>query len=207
MTFTKISALMFYRRLVKESCSKRMIYTIWVAIWFLIVSTIALFLVFITTCSPIEAYWRQVYPTYKRFTCRAKSSLLIINETSTAVNVITDVYSLVIPALLVTKLRLTRRQRIAIMFILGIGSMCVFSFEIGQLDSKLIRCPQNDFLQRLSSMVSLLLECKPGFVMDRVQVGRGIHYGNACRRYLCLRTAVKGIFPPVLWRTEWGCGQ
>jgi hypothetical protein len=123
MTFIKLSALMFYRRLAKDPCSKRFLYTIWGAIFALVFSTLILFFVFITTCSPIEAYWRQVYPTYKNFTCRREPSLLIINETSTAVNVITDVYSLVIPALLITKLRLTRRQRIAIMIILGIGSM------------------------------------------------------------------------------------
>jgi hypothetical protein len=129
MTLIKLSALMFYRRLVKESCSKRLLYTSWAAIFVLVVSTIVLFFLFITTCSPMSAYWRQVYPDYKRFTCRSRESLLIINESSAAVNVVTDIYSLAIPAVLVTKLRLTRRQRIAIMIILGIGSMWV-SFSL-----------------------------------------------------------------------------
>jgi hypothetical protein len=123
MTFIKLSALMFYRRLVQGSCSKRFKYTIWGAMCALVFSTFALFFLFITTCSPVEAYWRQVFPTYRKFTCRSQKSLLVINEASAAVNVITDIYSLVIPALLVTTLQLTRRQRIAVMFILGIGSM------------------------------------------------------------------------------------
>jgi hypothetical protein len=123
MTFIKLSALLFYRRLLKESCSRSFIYTTWAAICVLVVSTITIFFVFVTICSPVEAYWKQVYPDYKHFTCRSAKSLLITNETAAAFNVVTDIYSLVMPALLVTKLRLTKQQRIAMVFILGVGSM------------------------------------------------------------------------------------
>jgi hypothetical protein len=133
MTFIKLSALIFYRRLVKETFSKRFLYITWVAIFALVASTIILFFAFITTCDPMDAYWKQVYPDYKKltkFTCRSQESLLVINEISTGFNIISDIYSIVIPTLLVTKSRLTNRQRIAVMLLLGVGSMYVAPFSV-----------------------------------------------------------------------------
>jgi hypothetical protein len=125
MTFIKLSVLIFYRHLFKESSSGRLIYTSWGAICVLVTTSIIVSALVFTTCNPISAYWLRVYPGYGQFTCRTELSIFIINETSVVVNLITDIYSLAIPALLVTQLRLSRRQRIAVMFILGIGSMWV----------------------------------------------------------------------------------
>jgi hypothetical protein len=125
MTFIKLSVLMFYRRLFKESYSRRLIYTSWGAICFLITTSTIIFALIITTCDPISAYWLRVYPDYRQFACRTPRSIFIVNESTVVVNLMTDIYSLAIPTLLVTQLRLSSRQRVAVMFILGIGSMYV----------------------------------------------------------------------------------
>src|ERR1700749_4777600 len=62
--FTKLSVLLFYRRLVTGTCSKRYKIAIWTAMAVVLIYTFIMFWLLVVTCTPIDSFWRRMDPTY-----------------------------------------------------------------------------------------------------------------------------------------------
>jgi hypothetical protein len=76
----------------------------------------------VTACLPLETLWRSTDPTFsKPFRCQSQKLQLVVALTGASLNVATDVYAVVLPALLVLQLKVTNRQRIALMAVFGLG--------------------------------------------------------------------------------------
>jgi hypothetical protein len=116
---------MFYRRLVVGTYSQNFKWAIWVAIAFVIAYTISFFVLLFTTCRPFEAVWRQYDPswlaTHPHFYCADNGITTKISELAGALSVITDFYSVMLPAVLIMKIRVTKRQKYGLFFIFGMG--------------------------------------------------------------------------------------
>jgi hypothetical protein len=99
---------------------------IWVAIAFVVVYTLLFCIFLLTECSPIDAQWNQLNPTYtKKYHCVSINAQVLQGRISGGFMVFTDFYSVTLPAILIFRLALTRQQRIALIFVFGVGYLYV----------------------------------------------------------------------------------
>ncbi|PPJ54238.1 hypothetical protein CBER1_05157 [Cercospora berteroae] len=120
---TKISVLLFYRRLTEGSCHKLWKYLIVGAIAFTASYCIALVLALIFNCSPTDAYWKSYDPKYTaNYHC---TDTKVLNPLSGALSILSDVYSVLLPMAIMAKLKATRRQKIALNVVFSFGFLVV----------------------------------------------------------------------------------
>jgi hypothetical protein len=115
---------MFYRRLVAGTYSQRFKWAIWCAIGFVIAYTITFFIVICASCSPLEATWRQYdmnWTATHKFTCGSRNVSVRVAELVGALSVITDFYSVMLPAALIMQIHINKKQRWGLFFIFGVG--------------------------------------------------------------------------------------
>jgi hypothetical protein len=118
---TKISILLFYRRLVDRSYSKNLQNLIYVAIGFTVLFFIAFFLYLLLVCKPVDASWKSLDIGYATpYTC---SSRKIPDIMVGVISVFSDVYALIIPEVVVYRLRVERRKKIVLFALFGMGAM------------------------------------------------------------------------------------
>ncbi|TID18911.1 hypothetical protein E2P81_ATG05887 [Venturia nashicola] len=126
---TKVSVLMFYRRLVQGTYSRKFKLALWAAIAFVIAYTVAFFVLIFTTCRPFVALWQQYNPDWlaknPNFVCAAPLLETQLSELAGGLSVITDFYSVMLPAVLVFNIQITRRQKYGLCFIFGMGYLVV----------------------------------------------------------------------------------
>jgi hypothetical protein len=126
---TKISILLFYRRLAVGTISNRFIYTIYAAIAFVIAYFITFNLTLFLHCRPFESFWKQSdlrwYFKHKGtatkkadFICTSESADLIA---SALVSILQDFIAVGIPMFLFWKLRVSWKQKIALGVVFGTG--------------------------------------------------------------------------------------
>ncbi|KAK5411110.1 hypothetical protein LTR06_006000 [Exophiala xenobiotica] len=116
---TKISILFFYRRLTSGIPSFWFLYLTWAAIAFTVSYTIGLLVELFVICRPLTSYWESYSPTYdKKFTCANEHVPFLF---SAAASVTSDVYTVVLPMLLVRKLQMTCRQRLSMYALFSAG--------------------------------------------------------------------------------------
>lgn len=126
---TKISILLFYRRLAIGKISRRFLYTIYAAIAFVIAYFITFHLTLFLHCRPFRSYWKQAdirwyfkhngSATKKAdFVCSSESADLIANAIT---SILQDFIAVGIPMFLFWKLRVSWKQRIALAVVFGVG--------------------------------------------------------------------------------------
>jgi hypothetical protein len=123
--FTKVSILLFYRRLVADVCSLRYKWMIWIAIAFTVVYTAVFGILLLTNCTPLEAYWRAFdfkYALTANYTCIQTKS---INAIAGVCAVVSDCYAVALPWVITWKLQMTRRQKIALNVIFCLGLVVI----------------------------------------------------------------------------------
>ena len=140
--FTKVSVLMFYRRLVEGTLSQKFRVAIWAAskllhlrqplkmlissVAFVIAYTISFFVVIVVACDPIRAIWMQFDLKWRAendFTCTPQATQVHIAKLIGALSVVTDFYSVLLPAALVLQIQISRKQKIGLFFIFGLGML------------------------------------------------------------------------------------
>ena len=73
-------------------------------------------------CYPMESNWMQYDPTYTRsYHCQRQSSQDGSSVAGGVLSIITDFVSVTLPAILVFNVRLTKRQRLGLIFVFGLG--------------------------------------------------------------------------------------
>jgi hypothetical protein len=120
---TKISILLFYRRLVSGSVSRGFVWAIRASIF----SVAAYILTFENTlifgCRPIYAYWNQVDPVWRTTPANTYSCLNEVGALYAAniTSIVQDFLTFLMPLVLFSKLQLPIRQKVVLSGIFGIG--------------------------------------------------------------------------------------
>ena len=118
---TKISILLFYRRLVSGSISRVFYWTVIAIIISVIAYTITFEFTLIFGCQPMNAYWNEVNPIWRalnegKYHCLNEVVALLC---ANIISIIQDFLTFLMPLILFWNLRLPIRQK----FVLG----CIFS--------------------------------------------------------------------------------
>jgi hypothetical protein len=120
---TKISILLFYRRLARGTVSTPFMYAVWVAIASVVLYFFYFFFALLLTCNPVEAYWIQIDPVWyaqhkNTFKCSGEATNLII---SAVISVVHDFVACGLPALLLWKLKIPKNQKLALGGLFSVG--------------------------------------------------------------------------------------
>ncbi|KAK3075912.1 hypothetical protein LTR53_000341 [Teratosphaeriaceae sp. CCFEE 6253] len=120
---TKISVLLFYRRLVQGTFSKRWRLATIGAILFTACYCISFSLALILNCRPTEAYWKSFSLAYTAdYTCADTRNL---NPLSGALSVFSDFYSVVLPMGMLRHFEAPKRQKMALNAVFSLGLLVV----------------------------------------------------------------------------------
>jgi hypothetical protein len=120
---TKISILLFYRRLASGTISGPFLNTVYAALAFVAVYYFIFMINLFVGCQPIEAFWLQVNIfSEERYHCIDEAANLIA---AAAISVVQDFLACGLPMVLFWKLRIPPRQKIALVVIFGVGFLSV----------------------------------------------------------------------------------
>jgi hypothetical protein len=123
--FTKISILLFYRRLSIGTLSPVFHWMVRLAIGFVILGTAGYELAIFLSCRPLEAFWMKVNVTWARsnavgvdYYCFNEAADLI---SATAMSIVHDFIACFMPLVLFWTLKMATRQKIALAAIFFVG--------------------------------------------------------------------------------------
>lgn len=122
---TKVSVLLFYRRLVDGTYSRRWRWMVMFAIAFTIAYTTAFCIMLLLNCTPTEAYWRAFNPQYAttvHYTCLDTK---VINTLAGVFAAASDVYAVALPCIITWHFSVPRAQKIALNVIFSLGLLVV----------------------------------------------------------------------------------
>ena len=121
----KISVLLFYRRLSTPS-SRAFWYATWVGIWFNILHLIAFGLCLLLECRPTSAYWQSFSVKWiiegRKYYCADEGKML---PASGGISLLGDLYSTILPMILVHGLQMRVAQKRALYALFGLGFLYV----------------------------------------------------------------------------------
>lgn len=121
--FTKCSILLFYRRLTKGTYNMRWKYAILIAIAVTAIYSLLFIFMLIFSCSPTAAYWESFNPYYQEdFHCIQSQ---YTNVLSGGMSIASDLYSVLLPCIMLRKFDAPRRQKIALNIIFCLGLIAV----------------------------------------------------------------------------------
>jgi hypothetical protein len=122
---TKISILLFYRRLADGSLSVRFLYAVYTAIAFVVLYFVVFWINLFVGCQPFHAFWKQVdivWNASNKYHCFNEEMNLV---GAAVVSVVQDFIACGMPMILFWKLKIPRRQKIALGVIFGVGFLFV----------------------------------------------------------------------------------
>ena len=120
---TKVSVLLFYRRLVEGTFSKRWKWATIVAIVFTICYCLAFILTLVFNCRPTEAYWKAFSFDYNvDYHC---TNTKVLNPASGVMSVVSDLYSVILPMGMLRHFNTDRRKKIALNAVFSLGLLVV----------------------------------------------------------------------------------
>ena len=120
---TKVSVLLFYRRLVQGTFSKRWKWSTIAAIIFTVCYCVAFTLVLVFNCRPTEAYWKALSLTWnKDYQC---TNTKMLNPVSGVLSVVSDLYSVILPIGMLRHFETDRRKKIALNAVFALGLLVV----------------------------------------------------------------------------------
>jgi hypothetical protein len=124
---TKISILLFYRRLARGTISKKFLLAVHTAIASVVVYFLYFTIALLATCQPFDAYWKQIDPLWYaeqkgKFHCQNEAANLIA---SAVISVAQDFLACGLPAILLWKLQISRRQKLALGGLFSVGLLYV----------------------------------------------------------------------------------
>ena len=122
--FAKISILLFYRRLVAGTYSNAFKWVVWTSIGFVALYTFVWFVLILTTCTPLEAYWKSLNIDYTReYSCASYALQKNLSLVGGVLSVITDLYSVLLPTSVLLNLNITKKKKFGLVLIFGAGFM------------------------------------------------------------------------------------
>lgn len=126
--FIKVSVLLFYRRLARDSVSRYWIWGVICAIAFTVSYSLAFMLTLIFNCSPTEAYWKAFNPTYTMtYTC---VNTTVVNLLAGIMAIVSDLYSVFLPCMMTRHIQLPKAQKFALYIIFSLGLLAVAASSV-----------------------------------------------------------------------------
>jgi hypothetical protein len=120
---TKISVLLFYRRLVVGTYSVKWRWATIAAIVLTATYCVAFVLALVFNCRPTEAYWKALSFTYtKDYYC---ADTRLVNPLSGVLSVVSDLYSVFLPMGMLYRVEIERKRRIALYAVFSLGLLVV----------------------------------------------------------------------------------
>ena len=113
-TATKTSVLLFYRRMVKDTYSRRWLYAIWAALACTGAFFVAIIFTYCFICQPLSAYWESYSLGYdEEYQCINGN---ILTPVSGVLSIISDLYAVILPCVMLRHydLDVPRRQKIGL---------------------------------------------------------------------------------------------
>ena len=126
LSFTKISVLLFYRRL-SVSFTDKFLIAVWVGIIYNILYAFGFVLTLCLLCRPLPAYWLSFdahWAATHHHTCGSEQ---IADPLSGIFSSIGDIYSALLPMILISRLQLPRRQKMALYFLFSLAFLVVIT--------------------------------------------------------------------------------
>jgi hypothetical protein len=97
---------------------------IYLAMFFVVASAITFTVLIVVNCSPVNYFWYQYeVPPRHSGVCSSQKHQFVAGVLAGSFSVISDFYSVCLPAALLLRIRISRRQRWGLMFIFGLGFM------------------------------------------------------------------------------------
>ena len=155
---TKLSVLMFHRRLVEGTVSRGFKMAIWCAIAFVLAQTLVFSILVLYSCTPVAMIWKQYDPAWVAAHpgsyCQPIHKTVWVSFLSGAVSVFSDFFSVLLPGALLLKIQISKRQKWGLMVIFSVG----FLYDLTPLIS----------MQRLTVhfLVSAVLGSGERFIWD-----------------------------------------
>jgi hypothetical protein len=120
---TKISILLFYRRLIDRTINEHLLWGIYGGIAYNIAYMLAIIIFLATFCTPVSASWRSLDLGYtEKYKCASRA---IPDPLAGVLSAAGDIYAIVIPEIVVAQLRLPQRRKIILYAIFGSGAVVV----------------------------------------------------------------------------------
>ena len=120
---TKISVLLFYRRMVDGTYGRGWKWAVILAILFTAGYSLAFILVLIFNCSPTAAYWKGFDPSHTaNYHC---VNTTVINLLAGIFAIVSDLYAVALPCIMTRHFGLPRRQRLALKVVFSLGLIVV----------------------------------------------------------------------------------
>lgn len=120
-SLVKISILRFYRRLGDGAMTTTWLWTLRVSIIFVTLYAFVFILMGFVACTPMDAFWKKMDPNWMQshdFTCFDEGADFI---SSTSISVVEDTVVCILPLLVVSRLQMPRKQKLALVAIFGVG--------------------------------------------------------------------------------------
>jgi hypothetical protein len=112
-----------YRRMVKGTFKRKWKWAVWAAIFFTTCYSFALCMLLVFNCSPTEAYWKSLeYGYNKKWSC---AETKWVNYTAGSLALVSDFYSICLPALMLWPVQMARRQKLGLYSIFATGLITV----------------------------------------------------------------------------------
>lgn len=176
-SFTKISVLLFYRRLVKGTYNRVWRYMTIGAIIFTALYGSGFIISLVVNCSPTEAYWRAYDPYYTTdWHC---TDTTYLNPIAGALSVVSDIYSVILPMAIVRNFDIARRKKLALYAVFSLGLLgaaagCVRAYYLTRLGTE-----YDQFWIGFDVLLWSDLECQLAIICASIPVLRVLF-----RRYL-----------------------
>ena len=122
MCLTKVSILLLYRRIASRT-SRRMVWTIYILIALFVAFALMVALGLTFGCRPFNSYWLSVNPIWRQlhqgeYTCWDEGAFTVALS---VVNMMQDLVVYVLPMPTIYRLKISRREKIALVAIFGVG--------------------------------------------------------------------------------------
>jgi hypothetical protein len=120
---TKISILLFYRRLVSGSVSRAFVWTILAIVFSVMAYMVTFELTLIFGCRPINAYWNEINPIWRTLNADEYVCLdeVVALYCANIISIVQDFLTFLMPLLLFWKLQLPIRQKAVLGCIFSVG--------------------------------------------------------------------------------------
>lgn len=120
---TKVSILLFYRRLAAGTITSMFQWMLYASIGFVVAYFIAFFTNIFLICTPFNSFWLQADYGWlilhrEDFHCQDEAVVLVL---SAAISALQDVLACCLPMVLLGKLQIPKRQKYALGAIFSVG--------------------------------------------------------------------------------------
>jgi hypothetical protein len=123
LCLTKISVLLFFRRLIDRSHSPWISKSIWGAIAFTVAYFFAFFFFLVFACNPIDAAWKSLNITWTgKYKCIDRS---VVDPLNGVFSVVSDAYSMAIPIMIVSRLTMASNRKVVLYFVFCCGLIVI----------------------------------------------------------------------------------